>query len=81
MKPTEQTPVGPHTVAQHIGVPAIILGTGDAEPVSQAVKLLGIDRMHDETAIDQEFDNRSVRYFDRHGNSAGRSGNRKQPVA
>ena len=75
MKLTEQTPVGTNTVPKHIGVPAIILGTGDAEPVAQTIKLLGIDRMDDEAAINQRVDNRSVRYFDSHSNSTGRSGN------
>ena len=66
--------------AKHIGVSAIVLGTGDTEPVAQTVELLGIDRVYDEASIDQRIDNRSVRYFDRYGDSARRSRDREQPV-
>ena len=36
--------------------------------------------MDDEAAINQQVDNRSVRYFDSHSNSRGRSGNCPQPI-
>jgi len=81
MEPTEQTPVGANTVTQHVGITAIVLGTGDTESVTQAVELLGIDGVHNKTAIDQAVDNWSVRHFDGHGNRRGGSGNRKEPVS
>src|SRR5271166_2740388 len=34
MQPAKQTPVGAYTVSQDIGVPAIVLGTRDTEPVT-----------------------------------------------
>jgi hypothetical protein len=57
-----------------------ILRTGNTEPVTQAVELLGVDRMHDETAINQRIDTRSVRHFDRYRNGMRRPGDRQQPI-
>ena len=81
MEAAEQPPIGAHTVSLDISVTPIILGPGDAEPVAQAVELLGVDRVDGNAAIDQRVDNRSMRYFDTHSNNTRRPGNRQQPVA
>ena len=36
--------------------------------------------MDDEAAVNQRVNNRSVRYFDSYRDSAGRPGNRQQPI-
>jgi hypothetical protein len=77
MQAPEQTPISPNTISQDVGVPAIVLGPGDAEPVAQAVELLGVDRMDDKAAINQGVDNRAMRYLDPHGNRICRPGNRE----
>ena len=41
------------TLRQDIAVPTIILGTGDTEPIAQAVELLRVDRVYHEAPIDQ----------------------------
>jgi hypothetical protein len=81
MQPAEQTPIGADTIPQDIGVPPIVLCPGDAEPVAQAVELLGIDRVHHKAPVNQRVDHRSMRYFDRHRNRLCLSGNRQQPIA
>jgi hypothetical protein len=77
----EQTPVGAYTIGQDVGIPAIVLGSGDTESVTQAVELPGIDRVYDEPPIDQRIDDRPMRYFDRHGGRTYRVGDREQPDA
>jgi hypothetical protein len=74
IKAAEQTPISSNTVRQRVGVPAIVLSTGDAESVSQATKRPGLDHVHGETAIDQRVDNWPVRRFDSHGNMTGHAG-------
>ena len=81
MHAAEQTPVGAHAIAHHVGVPTVILRTGHAVPVAQAVELLRIDRVHDKSAIDQGIDYRAVRHLDPHRHRVWPPRNRQQPVA
>jgi hypothetical protein len=34
LQATEQMPIAPYSVGQHVGIQAIILGAGDTEPVT-----------------------------------------------
>jgi hypothetical protein len=34
LQATEQMPIAPYSVGQHVGIPAMILGAGDTEPVT-----------------------------------------------
>ena len=77
----EQVPVGAQPGGRDPGVAPVVLGAGDAEPVAQAVELLGVDRVHGEAAVQQRIDHRPVRHLDRHRHSAGIAGDRHQPVA
>ena len=81
MQPAEQTPVKcGYAVTQHIGVPTIVLRTGNTEPVTQAVELLGVDRVHHKASIDQTIHHRSVWHFDLNSHRTGLPGDRQQPV-
>ena len=81
MHAAEQAPVGAHAIAHHVGVATVILRTGHAVPVAQAVELLRIDRVHNKSAIDQGIDYRAVRHLDPHRHRVRRSAHRQQPVA
>ena len=59
----EEAAVGPQRIGEHAGVATVVLGAGGREPVPEAVKLLGVERMHDEAVLHQGLDHRSVRYF------------------
>ena len=77
----EQAPVGAHAIAKYVGVAAVILGTGHAVPVAQAIELLRIDRVQHKSAINQGIDHRAVRYLDPHRHTVCRAADRQQPVA
>src|SRR5215213_2241535 len=73
--------VGAQAGSRDPGVAPVVLGPGDAEAVTQAVKLLGVDGMHGEAAVQQHVHHRPVRHLDRHRHRAGAASNRHQPVA
>jgi PAS domain S-box-containing protein len=77
----EQVRVGAQPGGRDPGVAAVVLGAGDAEPVAQAVELLGVDRVHGEAAVQQRIHHRPVRHLDRHRDGAGIARDRHQPVA
>ena len=62
----EGVAIGAQAVGLDMGVAAIVLGAGDGEAVAEPIELLGIDRIHLETAFQQCFDDRAVRHLDRH---------------
>src|SRR2546422_9092132 len=69
-------------VPQHQSVAAIVLGAGDTEAVTKAVKLLGIDGEHRKASLQQHFDHRSARRLDGHRDLARlRSGPLQDAVA
>ena len=74
--------IRPQRVPQHQSVAAIVLGAGDTEAVTKAVKLLGIDGEHRKASLQQHFDHRSARRLDGHRDLARlRSGPLQEPVA
>src|SRR5262249_25169399 len=56
--------IGSEAVPQHIGVAAVVFGPGDREAVAEAVELLGVDGIYNETALEQGLDDRPVRRLD-----------------
>ena len=66
-EPAEAMPVGSQGVGEHVGIAAVVLGAGDGESIAEAVELLGVDRIDLETALQQDFDDGTVRHLDRHG--------------
>jgi hypothetical protein len=49
-------PVGSQGVGEHVGITAIVLGSGDGESIAEAVELFRVDRIDLEMARDyQEF--------------------------
>ena len=44
--------VGPEAVGQHIGIATIVLGACDREAITEAVELLGVDRIDVETTLE-----------------------------
>ena len=68
----EGVAIGAQAVGLDVGVPAIILGAGDGEAIAEPIKLLGIDRIHLETAFPA--------VFRRSGRAAPRSLRRSSPA-
>src|SRR6266540_3519647 len=67
---------------QHLGVTAVVLGTGDREAVTEAVELLGINGKDRKAALQQHLDHRSARRLDRHRDLCRlRSRRFQQPIA
>jgi hypothetical protein len=48
----ERAHVGPDAVRQHIGTAAVVLGPCGHEPVTETIKLLGVDRIDVESALE-----------------------------
>src|SRR5215212_3557073 len=65
--------VGAQRVAQHLRIPAIILGASRREAVAEAIELLGIDRVNAEATLHQALDDRAVRHLDGHEDRLGGS--------
>ena len=80
LQATKQMPVGAKTIGRDTGVSPIVLGAGDAEPIAQAIKLLRIDRMDDEAAIQKHIDDRPMRHLDRDRDRAGLARDRLDPI-
>src|SRR3712207_800328 len=62
-------------------VTSVILRPSQADAVAQTLKLLGIDRVHGEAAVQQGIHDRPVRHLDGHCDSAWLARDRHQPVA
>jgi hypothetical protein len=77
----EQLWIGAQPGRRDPRVASVILGVGDAETVSQTVKLLGVDGVHGKAAVLQSINHRTVGYLDRHRHGARRTRNGNQPVA
>ena len=60
----EQLHVGPEAVRKHIGIKAVILGPCDREAVAETVELFRVDGIDVEAALEQCFDNRTMRCLD-----------------
>src|SRR5262249_6375631 len=56
--------VGPEAVRKHIRIEAVILGPCDREAVTETIELLGVDGIDIEAALEQGFDDRTMRCFD-----------------
>ena len=59
LQTAKQMAVGPETVRRGAGVSPIVLGTGDAESISQTIQLLWIDRIDAETPIQKHIHDRA----------------------
>src|SRR5690242_137997 len=73
-------PIGAQPICRGIGVSSIVLGACDAEPIAQTIKLLWIDRMDNEAAIQKHVDNRTMRHLDRDRDQAGLARDGLDPV-
>ena len=56
--------VGAQRIAEHSGVPAVVLSAGDGEAVAKAIHLLRVDGVHRKAALEQHLDDRAVRRLD-----------------
>src|SRR6202046_2668668 len=79
LKAAKQMAVGPETV-RRTGVSPVVLGTGEAESISQTIKLLWIDRMDGETPIQKHIHDRPMWHLDRDRDRAWRTRNRLNPI-
>ena len=61
----EGVTIGPQSVGQHLRVATVVPGAGRREAVAEAIRLPGIDRVHQEAAIHHGFHNRPMRALDR----------------
>src|ERR1700691_6227835 len=73
-------PIGAQAVGADPGIASVVLGPSNAEPIAQAVELLGIDRIDGKAPIQQAIDDWAVRHFDRGGNRTGVAGDGENPV-
>src|SRR5271165_986085 len=80
LQAAKQMAVGPETVRRGTGVSPIVLGAGDAETISQTIKLLWIDRMDAETPIQKHIHDRAMRHLDRDRDRACRTRNGLNPI-
>src|SRR5271166_233919 len=80
LEAAKQMTVGPETVRRGTGVSPIVLGTGDAESISQTIKLLWIDRMDAETPIQKHIHDRPMWHLDRDRDRACRTRNGLNPI-
>ncbi len=62
---TKGTTIGAQRVGQDTGVTAVILGTRDTEPITEAIELLRIGGEDLEAALQKHFHHRSMRRLDR----------------
>src|SRR5208282_2615854 len=63
------------------GVASVILGSGNAEAVTQPVELLRIDGVNGKAAVLQSINHRPVWHLDRDGHRAGITCYANQPIA
>src|SRR5581483_6998984 len=63
--------IGSQSGRQNVGITPIILGPRHGETITEAIKLLWIDRVHTETSLDQHLHNGTVRRLDRNKNIVG----------
>jgi len=80
LQAAKQMAVGAKTVRRGTGVSPIVLGTGQAETISQPIKLLWIDRMDAETPIQKHIHDRPVRHLDRDRDGVRRPRNGLNPI-
>ena len=66
----ETVPVGPGELGKHERVEAVALAARGTEPRSHRRDLVGMDRNHRKTRIEQPFDQQPVRTLDRHPRDA-----------
>src|SRR5215467_146225 len=57
-------PIGPQRIGKHLGITAVILGTGRRETITEAIELLGIDSVDVEATLEQRFDDGAMWNFD-----------------
>jgi hypothetical protein len=81
LKAAKQMTVGPETVCRGTSVSPVVLGTGDAESISQTIKLLWIDRIDAETPIQKHIHDRPMGHLDRDRDRACRTRNRLNPIS
>ena len=63
-KRSEATQIGAQGRGHHLGVTAVVLGTGQREAVAEAIHLLRVDGVNLEAALDQRLDHGAVRDLD-----------------
>jgi hypothetical protein len=80
LQAAKQMAIGSETVRRGTGVSPIVLGTGDTETISQPIKLLWIDRMDAETAIQKHIHDRPMWHLDRNRDRACRTRNGLNPI-
>jgi hypothetical protein len=54
-------------IGKHKGIASVVFRSRDTVTVPEPVELLGVHGKDVEAALDQPFDNRTTRYFNRHG--------------
>jgi hypothetical protein len=54
-------------IGQHKGIASVVFRSRDTVTVPEPVELLGMNGKDVEAALDQPFDHRTTRYFNRHG--------------
>jgi hypothetical protein len=81
MQTAKQMSVGAQPVRCDVGVSPIVLSARNAEAVTQAVELLGIDCVNRHAAVHQRIDDRPMRNLNCDGDTGGASCNREDPIA
>lgn len=56
LEPPQAVGIGSKSVGEHLGISAVVLGSGGAEAVPEAVKLFGIDTENGKAALEKNLD-------------------------